>query len=286
MSSGMKVCRDSWPEWKGNRGIRSVQVGALEVGAGPAVIIAGPCAVESLEQTLEIAEACVDSGADMLRGGAFKPRTDPYSFQGLAEKGLEILAEARDRTGLPIVTEVMDTRKVEVVAQYADVLQIGSRNMQNFPLLIEAGKTGKPILLKRGWSATIKEWLGAAEYIAAQGNLDIMLCERGIRTFAVSEYSRNTLDLNVIPALRKRTFLPIIVDPSHATGDKDFVAPAGLAGLAMGGDGLIIEVIGAHTDRAAVKCDGAQGIRPDVLRKMIATGRLLFGTQAAGTPSS
>ena len=281
----MKVYRESWPEWKDNDGIRSVRIGSLEVGTGPPVVIAGPCAVESLEQTLEIAEAVRDAGADMLRGGAFKPRSDPGSFQGLKEKGLEILAEVRERTGLPIVTEVMDTRKVEVVAKYADVLQIGSRNMQNYPLLIEAGKSGKPILLKRGWSANMKEWLGAAEYIAAEGNLDIILCERGIRTFSQGEYGRNTLDLNVVPALRQRTFLPVILDPSHATGHASMVPPLSLAALAAGGHGLLIEVIGEKTERGKIKCDGVQGIRPEVLRKLIGDCRQLTGVLEAGTAS-
>lgn len=275
---GMKVLRESWPEWKDNTGVRPIRIGQVSVGAGPPIIIAGPCAVESFDQTLEIAEAVRDAGGDMLRGGAFKPRMSPYTFQGLGEKGLEILAKVRDRTGLPIVTEVMDTRYVETVAQYADVLQVGSRNMQNPPLLIEVGKAGKPVLLKRGWAATVEEWLHAAEYVAAQeGNLDIMLCERGIRTFARDEYSRNILDLNVVPALHKRTFLPVIVDPSHGTGDADFVPPLGLAGLAAGADGLIIEVIAEGTERGDVKCDAYQGIRPSVLRKLIADCRQHFG---------
>ena len=218
----------------------------------------------------------------MLRGGAYKPRTDPYSFQGLGERGLKILAEARDRTGLPIVTEVMDTRMVDLVARYADVLQIGSRNMQNFPLLKEVGKQGLPVLLKRGWSATIKEWLSAAEYVAESGNLDILLCERGIRTFAMEEYSRNTLDLNVVPALRERTFLPVLVDPSHATGHADYVGPAGVAGIAVGAHGLLIEVIGEKTERSKVLCDGKQGIRPRVLKKLVADCRSLYGREAAG----
>lgn len=279
----MKVLRKSWPEWSDNHGIRSVRVRDLEIGTGPPVIIAGPCAVESLQQTMEIAEAVRHAGGDMLRGGAFKPRTDPYSFQGLGERGLEILAEARDRTGLPIVTEVMDTRDVDLVARYADVLQIGSRNMQNFSLLKEVAKHNVPVLLKRGWSATLKEWLAAAEYVAERGNLDIMLCERGIRTFAMQEYSRNTLDLNVVPALRERTFLPVIIDPSHATGHKDYVAPAGLAGIAVGAHGLIIEVIGEKTDRSKVLCDGKQGIRPHVLQKLVADCRRVYGQEAAGT---
>lgn len=277
----MKVFRESWPEWKDNAGVRPVQIGPVTVGAGPPTVIAGPCAVESEQQTLEIAKAVRDAGGDMLRGGAFKPRTDPYSFQGLGEKGLEILAKAREVTGLPVVTEVMDTRRVEMVCKYADVLQVGSRNMHNFALLIEVGKAGKPVLLKRGWSATIGEWLMAAEYIAAQdGNLDIMMCERGIRTYARDDYTRNILDLNVVPALRKRTFLPIIVDPSHATGHADYVPPLSLAGIAAGSNGLIIEVIAEKTRRKTVQCDAEQGIRPDVLRKLIADCRQHFGQRS------
>ncbi len=265
----LKVYRETWPEWKDNSEIQPVRVGPVTVGGKRPTFIAGPCAVESREQTLEIAEAVREAGADMLRGGAYKPRSNPYSFQGLGEKGLEILAEARDRTGLPVVTEVMDPRLVDLVAGYADVLQVGSRSMQNFPLLIEVGKSLKPVLLKRDWSATLEEWLGSAEYIAAQGNLDIILCERGIRTFTMGEYNRNTLDLNVLPVLRQRTFLPVIADPSHATGDASLVPPAGRAALAAGAHGLIIEVIGTHSDRLQARCDSAQGIRPPVLRELI-----------------
>ena len=265
----MKVHRETWPEWKDSTETRSVRIGPVTVGGARPVFIAGPCAVESQDQTLEIAEAVRDAGGDMLRGGAYKPRSNPYSFKGLGEKGLEILARARDRTGLPVVTEVMDPRLVELVAGYADVLQVGSRSMQNFPLLIEVGKSSKPVLLKRDWSATLEEWMGSAEYIAAQGNLDIILCERGIRTFTMGEYNRNTLDLNVLPVLHRRTFLPVIADPSHATGDANLVPHASRAALAAGAHGLIIEVIGKHTDRTQPRCDSKQGIRPRVLRDLI-----------------
>jgi len=269
-SPRLEVSRAGRPQWGDVTTTRPVHVGPVTFGEGLPVVIAGPCAVESLEQTLEIAQEVRDAGAEMLRGGAFKPRTSPYSFQGLGERGLEILAEVRERTGLPVVTEVMDTRRVELVASYADMLQVGSRNMQNFPLLIEVGKAHKPVLLKRGWSATLEEWLYAAEYIAAQGNLDIVLCERGIRAFPLNDYSRNILDLNILPALREETFLPVIVDPSHATGRADRVPAAARAALAVGADGLIIEVIGERTVRADVSCDGEQGIVPAVLRELMA----------------
>jgi 3-deoxy-7-phosphoheptulonate synthase len=266
----MKVLHAAPPGGGGQAEIRRVTIGSVVVGGDRPIFIGGPCTVESRDQTLEIARAVRDAGGDMLRGGAYKPRTNPYSFQGLREKGLEILAEARERTGLPVVTEVMDPRLVDLVAQYADVLQVGSRSMQNFPLLVEVGRSGRPVLLKRGFSATVNEWLGAAEYVAAEGNLDIILCERGIRTFAMSDYSRNTLDLTVIPALRRQTFLPVIVDPSHATGDATLVPAASRAALAAGADGLIVEVIAAGSDRAHIRCDGRQGIRPDVFRELTA----------------
>ncbi|MFH0944452.1 MAG: 3-deoxy-7-phosphoheptulonate synthase [Planctomycetota bacterium] len=278
-SNKLLVERANSPEWKDCLRTRPVRVGSVSVGGNRPVMIAGPCAVESREQTLEIADQVLAAGADMLRGGAFKPRTNPHCFQGLGEKGLEILAEARERTGLPVVTEVMDPRLVEMVARYADVLQIGSRSMQNYPLLIEVGKAGKPVLLKRGFSATLEEWLGSAEYIALQGNLDIILCERGIRTFSMDEYSRNTLDLNVIPALRGKTFLPVIADPSHATGDARFVLPAGLAAIAAGAVGLIVETIGESTPRSEILCDQKQGIRPDQLRRLVAQVHALGGDQ-------
>lgn len=278
-SKSLLVERQGRPEWKHNRETRPVQVGSVSVGAGRPVVIAGPCAVESRAQTLEIAQQALDAGADMLRGGAFKPRTNPHSFQGLGERGLEILAEARERTGLPVVTEVMDPRLVELVSGYADVLQIGSRSMQNYPLLIEVGKTGKPVMLKRGFCATVEEWLGSAEYLAAQGNFEIILCERGIRTFTLDEYTRNTFDLNVIPALRERTYLPVIVDPSHATGDAHFVLPASLGAIAAGAAGLIIETIGETTERGEIQCDREQGIRPAELIHLISRVHALGGEQ-------
>ena len=278
-SQPWKVHRTTWPEWTDAGTTRPVHVRNVVVGGERPTIIAGPCAVESFEQTLEIALEVREAGGDMLRGGAFKPRTSPYSFQGLGEKGLEILAEVRDRTGLPVVTEVMDTRRVDLVAQYADVLQIGSRSMQNFPLLIEAGRSGKPILLKRGWSSTIEEWLGAAEYIAVQGTLDIILCDRGIRTFSMGEYARSTLDVNVVMALQQRTFLPVLVDPSHAAGDANLVPRTALAALGAGAHGMLIEVIGEHTERCSTLCDGDQSIRPTVLKSLVAAwhGKTLNG---------
>jgi 3-deoxy-7-phosphoheptulonate synthase len=249
---------------------RIVRVSDVEIGGTKPVVIAGPCAVESREQTLEIARAVKDLGADMLRGGAYKPRTSPYEFQGLGEEGLEILAEARAETGLPIVTEVMDTRLVELVGSVADVLQIGSRNMHNTSLLTEVGRYGKPVLLKRGMAATLTEWLCAAEYIAKEGNLDIVLCERGVRTALSGQYDRFTLDLNVIAPVKQHTFLPIIVDPSHSTGNREMVPYAAQAGISCGAYGLIIEVIGEDTDACTIQCDGAQGIRPSYLKRILA----------------
>jgi 3-deoxy-7-phosphoheptulonate synthase len=268
------VARRGNAEFDGNARTRVVRVGEVRVGAATPVIIAGPCAVESRAQTLEVARACADAGADMLRGGAYKPRTSPYDFQGLHRAGLEILVEAREETGLPIVTEVMDPRLVEEVAAFADVLQIGARNMQNFPLLIEAGRSGKPVLLKRHWSATLEEWLCAAEYVAAQGNLDVILCERGIRTFSRGEYDRSTLDVNVVPAVKRDTFLPVIVDPSHATGASEFVPAASGAAMGAGAHGLLIEVIGENADQSKALCDGRQSIRPSALAEIVRRARL------------
>lgn len=283
----LKVSREAIPELKGTTRARPVSVGNLKIGGDRPIIIAGPCAVESRKQTIEVAKAVREAGADMLRGGAFKPRKSPYAFQGLGEEGLEILAEAREVTGLPIVTEVMDTRLVEKVSAYADVLQIGSRSMHCSPILIEVGKSGKPVLLKRGWSATLEEWLLAAEYIACQGNLDIIMCERGIRTFSRDEYNRNTIDLNVVPAMRERTFLPVIVDPSHATGDSTLVTPLSRAALAVGADGLIVEVIGSEIERDQVQCDGHQGIGPALLREIVAEARMrAAGREKTSTPAS
>ena len=263
------VSRARRDEYAGTHRPRVVRVGTVEVGGARPVVIAGPCAVESRAQTLEIARACADAGADMLRGGAWKPRTSPYAFQGLGVEGLEILAEARATTGLPIVTEVLDVRMLAVVEQFADVLQIGSRNMQNYPLLTEAGRTRKPVLLKRGMCATLQEWLCAAEYVVRGGNEDVILCERGIRALGNGEYDRNTLDLNVVPAAIERTWLPVIVDPSHGTGVASMVPRAALAAVAYGAHGLLIEVLAEDGKPEDARCDGDQGVLPSTLRKVV-----------------
>ena len=231
------------------------------------VVIAGPCSVESEAQTLETAWAVKQAGADMIRGGAFKPRTSPYAFQGLGLAGLKILEKASRQTGLPVVTEVLDPRDVSWVAEFADVLQIGTRNMQNFALLKEVGRAGRPVLLKRGMYSTLEEWLNCAEYILSEGNPDVILCERGIRTF--EKYTRNTLDLSAVPALRELTHLPIIVDPTHSTGRLSLIGPMSLAAVAAGADGLIIEV---HNDPAKALCDADQALTPvmfaDLMRRL------------------
>ncbi len=234
------------------------KVGNVTVGNNKLVVIAGPCSVESREQLLETAYAVKEAGATMLRGGAYKPRSSPYSFQGLGEEGLKLLAEAREATGLPVVTEVMSPTKVALVSVYADVLQIGARNMQNFDLLNAVGQAHKPVLLKRGMSATIEDLLMAAEYILAHGNNQVMLCERGIRTFD-NKYARNTFDVNAIPMLKGLTHLPVIADPSHAVGVRRHVAPITLAGVAAGADGVIIEV---HPNPEQAASDGAQSLTP------------------------
>jgi 3-deoxy-7-phosphoheptulonate synthase len=239
----------------------TVKVGPAAVGRELFTMIAGPCAVESEEQAMEAARSAKDAGATILRGGAFKPRTSPYSFQGLGARGLEILAECRSETGLPVVTEVVEPRDVELVAAWADALQIGTRNMQNFALLKEVGATSKPVLLKRGLSATIEEWLMAAEYIAQRGNSEIILCERGIRTFEPS--TRFTLDLAGMAVAQQETHLPVIVDPSHATGLKELVAPMARAAIAAGADGVMIDV---HANPGAALCDGPQALGPDELQ--------------------
>ena len=235
-----------------------ISLGDVKIGGADPVIIAGPCAVESEEQILDTARLVRSQGVRLMRGGAFKPRTSPYSFAGLGEAGLRLLAEAREKTGVMIVTEVLDTRDVGLVSQYADVLQIGSRNMQNYKLLRAVGQIKKPILLKRGMSAQLREFLMSAEYIMAEGNQQVILCERGIRTFV--EYSRNTLDLNVIPAIKKISHLPIIVDPSHGTGRRDLVEPMSMAALAAGADGLIVE-IHPHPDQSW--SDPEQALSPE-----------------------
>jgi len=217
-----------------------IKVDGVRIGYRDIIVMAGPCSVESKEQIIEIARAVKKAGAMILRGGAFKPRTSPYSFQGLGEKGLKLLKLAKEDAGMPVVTEVMDTRNVGLVGKYADILQIGARNMQNYDLLREVGKSKQPVLLKRGLSATINEWLMSAEYIMSSGNPNVILCERGIRTFET--HTRNTLDLNAVPAVKELTHLPVIVDPSHGTGRYSLVAPMSKAAVAAGADGLLIEV--------------------------------------------
>lgn len=234
-----------------------VRVGPVTVGSG-FVIIAGPCSVESEGQTVETALAVKEAGADMLRGGAFKPRTSPYAFQGLGLEGLKILARARDLTGLPIVTEVVDTRDVAWVSEYADVLQIGARNSQNFSLLREAGRSGRPILLKRGMLSTISEWLHSAEYILNEGNPDVILCERGIRT--TETYTRNTLDLSAVPAVKELSHLPVIADPSHGTGRVSLIESMSLAAVGAGADGIMLEV---HRNPAEAMSDREQALSPE-----------------------
>jgi 3-deoxy-7-phosphoheptulonate synthase len=248
----------------------TVDVAGRRIGGGFFGLIAGPCAVESREQTLASARACKAAGATHLRGGAYKPRTSPYAFSGLGKPGLEILAEAREETGLPIVTEVMDPRQLEDVLEVADMIQLGARNMQNFDLLREVGRSDRPVLLKRGMSATIEEWLLSAEYIAREGNADIVLCERGIRTFETS--TRYTLDLNAIPVVKKLSHLPIFVDPSHGTGHWEYVSAMAKAGLAAGADGLIIEV---HNNPAEALSDGPQSLKPNKFAQLMAELRPL-----------
>jgi len=233
----------------------SIEVKDTNIGRDRVLVIAGPCSVESMDQLMDTAIAVKKSGASMLRGGAFKPRTLPYSFQGLGEEGLQILAKAREETGLPIITEVMSPATVELVVSYADVLQIGARNMQNYPLLREVGKSDKPVMLKRGLAATINEWLGAAEYILNEGNRKIMLCERGIRTF--QQTTRFTLDLASVPLLKQITHLPVIVDPSHGTGRRALVTPMAKAAVAAGADGVMVEV---HPNPDEALSDGPQSL--------------------------
>jgi len=241
-----------------------VDVNGVKIGGDRVIIMAGPCSVESREQVLEAAIVVKEGGAQILRGGAFKPRTLPYSFQGLGEEGLILLDEARKETGLPIVTEVMDADKVELVASYADILQIGTRNMQNFPLLKEVGRSDKPVMLKRGMSATINEWLGCAEYILAEGNPNVIMCERGIRTFET--ITRNTVDISAAPILHMISHLPVIVDPSHGTGSRSLVPPMSMAAIAAGADGIMVEV---HPHPEEALCDGAQSLSPDDFKSFI-----------------
>jgi 3-deoxy-7-phosphoheptulonate synthase len=257
-----------------------VKVGNVRIGGGRPVVIGGPCVIENREGLLEAAHAAKAAGADMLRGGAFKPRTSPYSFQGLGEEGLRYLAEAREVTGLPVVTEVMEPDQADLVAHYADMLQLGARNMANFPLLRRLGQTSRPILLKRGFSATIEEWLMSAEYVMAHGNPNIVLCERGIRGFDPA--TRFTLDLTAVPLVKELSHLPIIVDPSHGTGRRSLVARMALAGLAAGADGLIIE---AHPNPDSAMCDGTQTITPAELATIVNSGRALYASLLTGAES-
>ncbi|HEY8483548.1 MAG TPA: 3-deoxy-7-phosphoheptulonate synthase [Longimicrobiales bacterium] len=245
-----------------------VRVGQAEIGGNEITVIAGPCSVESREMLEQTAASVRAAGARLLRGGAFKPRTSPYAFRGLGQEALELLAEVRRQSGLGVVTEVMDTRQVELVARYADMLQIGARNMQNFDLLTEVGRTHRPVLLKRGMSATIKELLLAAEYIMSQGNMNVVLCERGIRTFETA--TRNTFDLSAIPVLKRETHLPVIADPSHAGGKRDLVAPLAYAAIAAGADGLIVEV---HPCPEQALSDGDQSLNFDEFDSMMAMVR-------------
>jgi 3-deoxy-7-phosphoheptulonate synthase len=247
-----------------------VRVGGVPIGPETMTLIAGPCAVETPEQTLEAAQMAQAAGATLLRGGAFKPRTSPYAFQGLGEKGLRILADVRAETGRPIVTEVVDAHDVELVSSYADMLQVGTRNMQNFALLQAVGGAGKPVMLKRGFNATIEEWLMAAEYIAQRGNLDIVLCERGIRTF--EKATRNTLDISAVPVAQGLSHLPVIIDPSHSGGHRELVLPLTRAAIAVGADGVIIDV---HPHPEQALCDGPQALVNGDLRELAKTVREL-----------
>lgn len=241
-----------------------IDLAGLRIGDNAVQVIAGPCSVEDKESLIDCARQVQAAGAKILRGGAFKPRTSPYDFQGLGTEGLKLLAEARKATGLPIISELMDPRDTELVCEYVDIVQIGARNMQNFRLLTEVGKAKKPVLLKRGLSATIKEFLMSAEYIAAQGNANIILCERGIRTFETA--TRNTLDLSAVPVLKEETHLPVFVDPSHAVGRWALVAPLAKAAIAVGADGLMIEV---HPDPENALCDGAQSLKPSKFARLM-----------------
>ncbi len=240
-----------------------IEVGGHKIGGSNFILMAGPCSVESEKQVITIAEAVKKAGASVLRGGAFKPRTSPYAFQGLRESGIDILVKAKKETGMPIVTEIMSEEYLDKFAD-VDIIQVGARNMQNFELLKALGRTRKPILLKRGLAATIEEWLMSAEYIMSEGNKEVILCERGIRTF--EPYTRNTLDLSAIPLLKELTHLPVIVDPSHASGLSRLVAPLSLAAVGAGSDGLIIEV---HNDPPHALCDGAQSLRPEQFADLV-----------------
>ncbi len=241
-----------------------IKIGNVTIGSNEIVTIAGPCAVESEKQIMTIAKIVKDAGAKILRGGAFKPRTSPYSFQGIGEEGLKLLRKAGDEFGLAVITEVMDPGRIELIYKYTDIFQLGSRNMQNFPLLRELGKVDKPVMIKRGMSATIDEWLMAAEYILTSGNENVMVCERGIRTFETS--TRNTFDLSAVPVIHQRSHLPIIADPSHATGIRDKVIPMARAAVAAGTDGLMIEV---HNDPSSAMSDGPQALLPEQFKELM-----------------
>jgi 3-deoxy-7-phosphoheptulonate synthase len=249
-----------------------VQVGDLEIGGPEFIVMAGPCSIESDEQLMESAYIIKKGGAHILRGGAYKPRTSPYSFQGLEEEGLRMLKKVRDKMEIPVVTEVMNTTEVELVEENCDILQIGTRNVQNFPLLKKVGQTRKPVLLKRGMMTTIEELLMSAEYILSEGNDQVILCERGIRTFETA--TRNTLDLSAIPVLKELTHLPVIVDPSHATGHWKYVLPLSKAAMAVGADGLLIEV---HPQPEKALCDGAQSLKPEKFYQLMEELRMLQG---------
>ena len=271
-----KVMRVQEPYKRANRMFHPedsiVDVCGVKVGGKQITVMAGPCSVETREQIIGVAEDVKQMGAAILRGGAFKPRTSPYSFQGLQETGLDLLKEAKAVTGLPIITEIMSADKIERFVEDVDVIQVGARNMQNFELLKELGKTDKPILLKRGLSATIEEWLMSAEYIMAGGNDNVILCERGIRTF--ENYTRNTLDLSAIPAVKKLSHLPVVVDPSHAAGMWGRVEPLAKAAVAVGADGLIIEV---HNDPEHALCDGAQSLKPERFGRLMQDLKIIAG---------
>ena len=271
-----KVLRVQEPYKRANRLFHPadsvIDVSGVKIGGNKVQVIAGPCSVESEDQITAVAEAVKKSGASLMRGGAFKPRTSPYSFQGLREEGLDLLQVAKKKTGLPIVTEIMSARMIERYVEDVDLIQVGARNMQNFELLKELGRTRKPILLKRGLSATIEEWLMSAEYIMSEGNENVILCERGIRTF--EQYTRNTLDLSAIPVVKKLSHLPVIVDPSHAGGLWWLVEPLAKAAVAAGADGLIIEV---HNDPEHAKCDGAQSLKPERFDNLMNSLRIIAG---------
>ena len=271
-----KVMRVQEPYKRANRMFHPedsiVDVCGVQVGGKKITVMAGPCSVETREQIIGVARDVKQMGAAILRGGAFKPRTSPYSFQGLQESGLDLLKEAQAATGLPIITEIMSADKIERFVEDVDVIQVGARNMQNFELLKELGKTSKPILLKRGLSATIEEWLMSAEYIMAGGNDNVILCERGIRTF--ENYTRNTLDLSAIPAVKKLSHLPVVVDPSHAAGMWWMVEPLAKAAVAVGADGLIIEV---HNDPEHALCDGAQSLKPERFGRLMQDLQVIAG---------